>query len=226
MQCRPWPTLEGVSWIARTRIDCCRFGGVAQRSYLVERTSPWLHGLDAACVCRGPHAAVLSAKADVEEAKQPLPVALRNRVASRLFIRAKEESLWAAGVGRHTAALLVPSRSRRAMWLHLISDRWKGPARWSEIQAQRFRRREHINLGELEGPPQPVRLIAKRPELHGSRLLGFADSRAVIGAVAKGGSTGSFSRLLQKWRRPAAHSMAADLSPARPPLYRQRGQRC
>ena len=95
------------------------------------------------------------------------------------------------------------------MWLHPLGERWLEAKRWAEVGGQRFRRREHVNFGEAEALLQMVKLIARRPELHGSRVLDFADSRVVIGAASKGRS--SSYRLLLKLRRLCAYTLAAGL---------------
>jgi len=81
-------------------------------------------------------------------------------------------------------------------------------ARWSTIVACPWRRGEHINVLELRAFMLGVEWQLSRPRSRGSRLLFWADSSVLVGAVRKGRSS-SFA-LLVLLRRLAALSLVTD----------------
>jgi hypothetical protein len=81
--------------------------------------------------------------------------------------------------------------------------------RWATIVACPWSRPEHINVLEMRALLLGLEWQLSRPRAHGTRLLFWADSSVVVGAVRKGRSS-SFA-LLTLLRRLTALSMAMDV---------------
>ena len=82
------------------------------------------------------------------------------------------------------------------------------PTRWATMIACPWIRPEHINVLELRALILGLEWQLSRPRSWGARLLFWADSSVVVGAVRKGRSS-SFA-LLALLRRLAALSLAFD----------------
>lgn len=90
-------------------------------------------------------------------------------------------------VERSEAMATVPTGT--PMSCFPLSPEWTHCSRWKVVKAGRFKRNEHINLGELQAVLLAVKEVAKCPSTHGNRQLVFCDSQGCVGAVSKGRSS-------------------------------------